>query len=74
MNQANTAISRYEKASLFLQAYYPSPDGRWNNRMRDEFQEADAIIQEHGLQNTSAFRAAVLRAEQVAHQIRLRIA
>ncbi len=73
MNEAETAIRRYEKASLFLQAYYPSADASWNARMCDEFQDADAKVQEYRLQGTRAYNEAVLRAEQTAHQIKSRI-
>jgi len=64
------AIERYGKALQFYLAYIPSDDAGWDRRIWDELRDADEEIREHKLEGKPEYNKAVLRADQLAREIR----
>jgi hypothetical protein len=70
MHTAKTAIKRYGKALQFYRAYVPSNDTCWDRRIWNELRDADAEVREYGLQGKPEYNEAILRADQIAQEIR----
>ncbi len=72
MDQAQLAIiKRYGKALQFYLAYIPTDDKSWDRRIWDELRKADAEVRENELEGKPEYNNAVLRADQIAGDIRV---
>jgi hypothetical protein len=73
MNKADAVVQRYGKALQFYLAYIPSDDRSWDHHIWQELQEADAEVREYELVGTPEYNSAVLRADQIAREIRMQL-